>query len=145
MLSHVTSNILFIFSLSGIPIMHMLHFLKLFSPSWIFCSLIFFALHLVWNVSIDITSGSLISFYTISRLLIFLPRHSLFLSQCFFIFHSLQLLILPFFSCMLATFHIGVLGILTIVISNFWYDNPKMFAIFYYGSVTCFVSLHCAF
>lgn len=62
----------------------------------------------------------------------------------FFIFHSLQLLILPFFSCMLSTFHIGVLRILTIVISNFWYDNPKMFAIFYYGSVTCFVSLHCA-
>lgn len=69
--------------------------------------------------------------------------------QCFlflpFFHSSLQLLTLPFFFCVLSTFYNGALRILTIVISNSWCDNPKIFAIFYYGSVTCFVSLDCAF
>ena len=99
--------------------MHMLHFLKLFNTFCIFCS--FFALlySLGWDVSIDISSNSLIVFILFPDSWWSYQRHSSFLLQCFYFYHEFFLKI--FFFLMWTIFKICIKFATILLRFMFWF------------------------
>lgn len=131
-LSHYSFRYSFcsLLSSSGVPSMRMLHLLSLCPGSWIFCSIFshLCSLHFsVWGISTDITTNSESLSAAMSCLLTepvrgilhFCDNEEYLWSLAFkklSLRISISLLILPTYSCLLATFSAGTLSVVIRVI-----------------------------